>query len=265
MSNFLIQNDPGTLDFETMIVKDLLENEKYTHDFSEMGINELKYRIESENIATTLIPIGTIEFVSLYIKYAYGVETMNPIEIPKYLRTEEFLKRKYEIVTYDKIPKAGEWFIKDVSRLKKFGMVLDTTYQLPKDVFDEPKTEFDTSLRLNKNHLYQVSEVFDIQSEYRVYVIDGKIQAISHYNGNPLILPDVNLIQKAVMLIECHEKWLKSYTIDVMVGSKGTAIVEIHNFTSVGLYSTLWGTNLLYAYRDGIDYLTHDNRQMILE
>ena len=149
MSSFLIQKDAGTLDFETMIVKDLLENEKYVHEFHEMGLNELKYRIETENVSTTLIPIVTIEFVSLYIKYAYGVEKENPIEIPEYLRTEEFLKRKYEIVTYDKIPKTGKWFVKDVSQLKKFGMVLDIAYQLPDDVFDEPKTEFDTSFRLS--------------------------------------------------------------------------------------------------------------------
>ena len=262
MSSFLLQNDPGTLDFETAIVKDLLQKEKYTHNFQEISLNQLKEKVNNEILEKTMIPIGTIEFVSSYIKYAYEVENENPLEIPEYLRTEEFLKRKYDILTYDKLPKHGRWFVKDVSQLKKFGMALDTTYQLPDEVFEAPKNEFDTSLRLDKDHLYQVSEVFNIQSEYRVYVINNKIQSISHYNGDPTVLPDVNLIQKAVMLIEFKEKWLKSYTIDVMVGPKGTAIIEIHNFTSVGLYSTLWGTNLLHAYRDGIEYLKNDNREI---
>jgi hypothetical protein len=44
-----------------------------------------------------------------------------------------------------------------------------------------------------------------------------------------------------------------------MVGKEGTAIIEIHNFTSIGLYTTIWGNELLYAYRDGIDYLLNDN------
>ena len=44
------------------------------------------------------------------------------------------------------------------------------------------------------------------------------------------------------------------------MGKEGTAIIEVHNFTSVGLYTTLWGTDLLYAYRDGIDYLVNDNK-----
>ena len=49
--------------------------------------------------------------------------------------------------------------------------------------------------------------------------------------------------------------------MDLMVSKiKGTAIVEVHNFTSCGLYSTIWGDNLLYAYRDGIDYLINDNK-----
>ena len=67
---------------------------------------------------------------------------------------------------------------------------------------------------------------------------------------------------KAVELIKANEKWLRSYTIDIMVGPKGTAIIEVHNFTSVGLYHNLWGNNLLYAYRQGIDYLINDNKNI---
>lgn len=262
MAKFLLQLDPGTLDYETMIVKDLLEKEKYIHEYKELSLNGLEMRMQIEKLDKNFVPIGTIEFVSKYIKYAYGIDNENPIEIPEYLRTEEFLKRKYDIVTYDKIPKSGRWFVKDVSQLKSFGMLLNTEWELPDEVFEEPKNKFDTSLRLSKEHLYQVSEPFNVKSEYRVYVIGHEIVAISHYNGDPLILPDVSLIKKAVTMIEFKEKWLKSYTIDVMVGPKGTAIIEIHNFTSVGLYSTLWGSNLLYAYRDGIDYLINDNKKI---
>ena len=73
------------------------------------------------------------------------------------------------------------------------------------------------------------------------------------------MLPDIDLIKKAVCLINVNEKWLNSYTIDVMVGKPGTALIEVHNFASVGLYATLWGDNLLWAYKDGIDYLINDN------
>lgn len=264
MAKFLLQKDTDTLDIEHMIVKQLLDKNSIVHEYSEISLYGLRNVMKQSTINKDFIPVGTIEFVSEYIKYAYDIERENPIEVPSYLRTEEFLKREYNIVTWDKIPDKGRYFIKDVSQLKKFGMVLNLEWQLPKEVFDEPKNEFDTSLKLSKEHLYQVSSIFNIQSEYRVYVIDHKIQSISHYNGDPTILPDVKLIQKAINLIELNEKWLKSYTIDIMVGPKGTAIIEIHNFTSVGLYSSLWGTNLLYAYKDGIDYLINDNKPITI-
>lgn len=47
-----------------------------------------------------------------------------------------------------------------------------------------------------------------------------------------------------------------------MVGKKSTALIEVHNFTSCGLYSTLWGNNLLTAYKDGIKYLKKDNHKL---
>ena len=38
-----------------------------------------------------------------------------------------------------------------------------------------------------------------------------------------------------------------------------------HNFVSVGLYGTLWGNNLIYAYKDGIDYVINDNKELKLK
>ena len=110
-----------------------------------------------------------------------------------------------------------------------------------------------------KGHDYVISSPYNIKSEYRVYVLDGDIEHISLYNGDATVLPDVNLIKKAVSLINYNEKWLRSYSLDIMVGNEGTAIIEVHNFTSLGLYSSIWGTDLIYAYRDGIDYLLNDN------
>lgn len=115
---------------------------------------------------------------------------------------------------------------------------------------------------MDKTHLYQVSSLINILSEYRVYVFGGEIEQISCYNGDCTVFPDINLIKRAVNLVNYHEKHLGSYTIDVAVTEKGTCLLEIHNFTSCGLYSTLWGDNLIYAYKDGIDYLRNDNHKL---
>lgn len=46
-----------------------------------------------------------------------------------------------------------------------------------------------------------VSSIFPILSEYRVYVFQGEIDTISLYNGDATVLPDIDLIKKAVSLI----------------------------------------------------------------
>lgn len=252
MSKFLLQSD--ALELEEQIVKELIEREKYIHSYEEYTFKELN---EIEHIDA--LPIGTIEFVTMYLGKS-GFKKEIPIEIPKYLQTEEFLKRDYKIVKGKDLPRVGRYFIKNASKLKDFSVCTDMQYFLTDEMFDyKANTQYDNTLSICTTDNFVVSSVYEIKAEYRVYVIDNEIVNISHYNGNPLILPDIKLLQKAVALIEYNEKWLKSYTIDIMVGNKGTAIIEIHNFTSVGLYNTVWGTNLLYAYRDGIEYLKNDN------
>lgn len=255
MANFILQNDENTLDIEYVILKDLLKRNKYTHEFSEMKLKELD-SISNEG----LIPIGTIDFVTKYMSKFNYCNNEVPIEIPKYLQTEEFLKRDYKICKWDEIPRHGKFFLKDVSELKKYGNITDTTYMSIDDLFNYvPKSKLDSTLVLSKEHMYQVSSLLPIQTEYRVYVIDNEIVAITNYEGSPLNTPDIKLLQKAISLIQYNEKWLQSYTIDIAVGRFGTALLEIHNFTSVGLYHALWGSELLYAYVDGINYLKNDN------
>jgi len=251
MADFLIQTNAKGLELEEQFLIDELKRSKYIHTYQTITADSLTGKIEDNQI-----PVGDIRFV----EKALGLHE-NPIEIPIYLRTEEFLKRDYRIVPWTEIPEQGEFFLKDVSGLKNFASILNVNHWDVKKAFEyTPKNKYDTTLSLNKDHLFQVSSLFNYKAEYRVYVINGKIENIGLYNGSPLYQPDMHLLQIAVNLITLNEKWLKSYTIDVMVGDKGTALVEIHNFASVGLYSTQWGSELPYAYIDGINYLKNDNK-----
>lgn len=254
MAHFLIQSD-DVLDIELTIVKNLLSHTKYIHTFETISLKDIK-NYTKENA----IPIGTIDFVSTYINNVYGIDREIPIEIPIYLQTTEFLKRTYSICDWKQIPRTGKYFLKDISILKEFSSIIDTRFYDIDELFNyKKKSDFDATLVLNKDHLFQISSILPIKSEYRVYVINHKIEAIANYDGDPLLYPDMQLLQKANNLINLHEKHLKSYTIDLAVGDFGTAILEIHNFTSVGLYHSLWGDDLLYAYIDGINYLKDDN------
>ena len=196
--------------------------------------------VSIENITNskykTGIPIGSIEFIEKWLSYFYN-KPMKPIEVPPILRTEEFLKRKYTICNPDKFPQKGRYFLKNAEKLK------DWTYC--GDISQSPPL---------KNNLYVVSEEVVILSEWRAYIINNKIENISNYDGDSMKFPDSELIQKAVKIYSADKNCPKSYTIDIMVTNRGTAIIEIHPFVSVGLYSTLWGTNLLDAYQDGIEY-----------
>lgn len=254
MSNFLLQSDSDSLDIEFHIIKDLLYKNRYVHDYSLVTIKELPSLAKKNDI-----PVGDIPFVTKYLQEKHGISKMRPIEVPEYLRTDEFLKRDYRFVKAKDLPRSGNWFIKDVDTLKNFTYCGQLEYVGIDEMLAPPKKENDLSFKVSADTNFLVSSVFNIKSEYRIYVIDGKIEAICNYNGTPTLFPDVSLIRRVVSKINYNEQYLKSYTLDIMVGNEGTAIIEVHNFVAVGLYGTLWGDNLLYAYRQGIDYVLRSN------
>ena len=100
---------------------------------------------------------------------------------------------------------------------------------------------------------------FAIQAEYRVYVLNGSVETISHFAGDPFQLPEKDLIREAVEIYNRQPDCPKSYSLDIMITPNGTAITEVHNFMCLGLYNVNWDENLLYAYRDGWEYVLNLN------
>lgn len=274
---FLLQEENGKLSLDNQMLKELLDNERYIHSYKKIKNNdfftvEIKEDIFGNNEEVKVlknkelfpkemqeaIPLGTIEFTQNFFKIFYGIEQENPIEIPPILRTDEFLKRKYSIVKGEDIPRNGKYFLKDVSKLKVFSYEGELSYFFYDEIFDEPK-QFDTSLHLKRNNLYQVSELVNILSEYRIFVINNEIYSVSNYNGDVTIFPDMKLIRKAVDLWSTQKDCPKSYSLDVAITPKGTMILECHIMFSTGIYTTVHGTNFLWGYRDAKDYLINYN------
>lgn len=259
MSDYIIQLEENITDkIELEILKEILHDVRYISKSMFTTTKELK---NIDNLKDW-IPIGNIPFITKWLRLTHNIDKENPIEIPEYLRTEEFLKRDYKIMKAKDLPRTGNYFIKDIDTLKHFSYAGNLAWLDIDGMLKPAENKLDSSIRLKQNTTMSVSEIYNIKSEYRVYVIDGEIENISNYNGYSYILPDIGLIEKAVKLINSNEKYLKSYTLDIMVGDRGTAIIEVHNFASVGLYSTLWGDNLLYAYKQGIEYLIKDNKKL---
>ena len=83
-------------DIDVFTLKEELEYTRKSNEyitFTKEEISSADFRCS--NVA---IPVGTIEFVEGYLKNIYKIEKMNPIEVPKVLRREEFLCRNYKIV-----------------------------------------------------------------------------------------------------------------------------------------------------------------------
>ena len=269
---FLIQKEHENLNLDNRILFELIQQEKYLHTYKMIDNKEFFYIDENEEQQLrkkntfpmeyqNAIPLGTIEFTQNYFKIFYGIEKEHPIEIPPILRTEEFLKRKYSIVSSDKIPKDGYFFIKDVSQLKVFSYTGDMGLFMYDEIFDKPKKN-DYSLHLNKEHLYQVSEVVKILSEYRIFVINNEIYSINNYDGNVCLFPDIQLIKKAILLWSTQKDCPNSYSLDVAITPRGTIILECHILFSTGIYSTVQDTKLLWGYQDAKDYLVNYNTQI---
>jgi hypothetical protein len=232
---FLLQSINNQLSVDTCIVKEILDNTCVLHEYKIIDIEDI-YQYD-----TSYIPIGTIEFIESYLR-KFGISHMKPLEIPRYLRIKDILKRAYKIVPISEIPTCGNFFIKDASRLKQFSYSGEIS-----NIFN--------IIKLDENHEYVISDNVDILSEYRIYVINNKIVNIANYNGDIMILPDLNLLNRIVQINQISNADLKSYSFDVMITSAGTSLIEMHLYAALGLYSTMFNDQLLYAYRDSFNYI----------
>ena len=111
------------MDIEYYLIKEKLQKNKNVFEHKETDLKNLANIAEKGDI-----PIGDILFVTKFIQEIHGIKQQNPIEIPSYLRTDEFLKRDYRIVTYDDIPTTGRYFIKDASYLIKFSANINANF-----------------------------------------------------------------------------------------------------------------------------------------
>jgi hypothetical protein len=157
------------------------------------------------------IPVGTVEFVSEYLRKYYGL-TPRPINIPQALFTDRFLKRKCWLSRHDEI--RGNVFVKSMDKIKHFTEEIEDKTDIPEGT-------------------YLVSEIVDILSEWRAFVFHGKLVGLQNYLGDFTMFPDVALIRE---MIGEYKQAPVAYTLDVGINDSGTFVIEIHDFFSCGLY-----------------------------
>lgn len=148
---FLLQTIQGEIrDIEIFNVRSIIRSLSYYVEYKLADLKDIK---SSKENYSGYIPIGTIPFVTAWLKKYKKVNTMKPIEVPEVLRIDDFLGRQYEIKSLDEIEFKGYKFIKDVDKLKQFSYLGNLV-------------DLDKSLLISKNYL--ISSIVNIVAEYRV-------------------------------------------------------------------------------------------------
>lgn len=210
---FLIQTINGKVkhDFSSTLIEACDYNNWYTNScdyktsFTEL--QELEY-------APGFIPVGSVEFVTKYLSF-YN-KTPKPVNIPKELIYKHYLGRDISFGNKHDINKFPV-FVKSDTSIKKFTEIISSASILDQVPDDK----------------YLISEIIEIDSEWRAFVYKRKLVGLQNYSGDFTVFPDVNKINE---MTKEYSSSPVAYTLDVLVNKDGTFLIEVHDFFSCGLY-----------------------------
>lgn len=220
MKTFLIQTFDKEIVYDfTLQIKEAIKYHNWFYNCNDYeyklidSINEINI---DKNRLDNYIPVGSIDFVLSFYKKFHNIE-IEPINIPKELFVLKFLGRN--VVVNEEISKLNlndndEVFIKSKDKFK--------------DITDIVKIK-----DIPNNKKLIISELIEIESEWRCFVFRNKIVGIKNYQGEFLNVPNIEVIED---MINTYNKPNKAYTIDVGVVNGETILIEVHDFFSCGLY-----------------------------
>jgi hypothetical protein len=172
---------------------------------------------DSLTYPTDYIPVGSVEFVSQYLKTNFPERSqyLIPLNVPEILFP--YANRRIANKDISLFSDVSSVFVKSLNTIKHPGSGLKEIGEV-----EEPEE-------------YQISEVIDIDSEWRVFVFHSQALYMSCYSGDSFITPDRHRIEE---MIETYKPEAPvAYTLDIGVEKyRGTFIIEIHRFFSCGLY-----------------------------
>lgn len=175
-----------------------------------------------------------------------GVKVPEPLDYPEcFLKQPSvYLGRTINKTTLKEIRDEVEkrtlptTFIKPVKQKQFTGFVVRTFLDMLKVVQLDDNTELYSSTPIK------------FLSEYRVYVnqnysdVNDGILSIGHYNGNPTVFPNVDVIKDMIALYNRYGAPV-AYSLDVgVVDNNKTVLVECNAFSCLGNYSC---PSILYA------------------
>jgi len=174
---------------------------------------DMKYYLANEptkiKVRTEYIPIGNVEFVTKYLQKYYNL-IPKPKNIPSELIDKNWTGRNILNGTEKDIN--GEKFVKSNDKIKFFAEICKNA----------PEGN------------YQISDLIEIESEWRAFVFKKELVGLNNYSGKFDIFPDVNKIKA---MINNYKSQPIAFTLDVAItNNSNTVIIEVHDFFSCGLY-----------------------------
>lgn len=202
--NFLIQTINGEVVHDFSF--ELIEACKFNNWFRDT--DEFRYELTDSEQFPDFIPVGTVEFVCSYLDVFFG-KVPKPKNIPDELLLYHFTNRRVLNGTEKDV--FGECFVKSNDVIKGFCEITDKA----------PKGN------------YQISELIEVDSEYRCFVFDRKLVGLQNYCGDFTLFPDISIIEDMIMEYKTSPI---AYTLDVGISNGITFVIEVHDFFSCGLY-----------------------------
>jgi len=178
--------------------------------------------IEFKQFHKNYVPVGSVEFVTEFLQHFYGL-TPKPRNVPACLFDPRYSHRPIKNGNHMDFENVigAKYFVKSNDKIKGFAEFIE---------LKEPGM-----LPLPAGN-YQVSQFISIDSEWRVFVFEGKIVGLQNYSGEFTKFPRVLAISEMITAFEKSGEAPVAYTLDVGVNDYHTFIIEIHDFHSCGLY-----------------------------
>lgn len=196
--------------------------------FRDQGANIKLYEdINNVPLNKYTMVIGCIEDTVKWFKDA-GIIMPKPMTMPEELR--KYANREINVTTIEIAKEITKFpfFIKPYSKLKGF---------YPEIIKDEKMCEHFWSFMTNTSNddLVLISEVAPMDSEYRCYVVDGKLIGVCNYLGDFRLYPDIFKVEQ---MIADYTTAPRAYSIDVAVqkDSGETILIECNDGWSLGNY-----------------------------
>jgi hypothetical protein len=182
------------------------------------SINSLSFYLTSTKYEH-ILPIGSLEFIKKSAEIL-GFEMPKPLNIPESLKIycgRKVWESNIENLSYP-------CFIKPLDEAKLFtGFVAKSVRDF--SLYPELKG-FEGKLMCSE-------PIDNILSEWRCFVLKGKVINCSNYSGDPLIFPDKRKID---FLINKYYDAPAGYSLDVCINDKETKLVEVNDGWGLGNY-----------------------------